>query len=402
MGNFSGGVELPTKGAPMRAYYNDGAWIEGAALQQAQHVASFTGMRALALFPDLHPGKYGPTGMAALSERLYPQLVGNDIGCGMALFELNLPARKFKLDKAEPRLRRMMGQEPFDPREELEAAGLSAALWPDALGEIGGGNHFCEVQTVGDRGPDGDGRLGGDLDRELLYLLVHSGSRGLGSSVFERVQAHGLNDGLDPDSEAGSDWLMRHDACVGWAALNRKLIVARAAEALGGEARLVVDVPHNLVRATPDGFVHHKGAASVAAGMLAPVAGSRATASYVVQAQGVDTSLGAISHGAGRKYDRATMHGRVGRTRTERDDLLRNRWGGKLICDDRNLVIEEAAVAYKNAESVVMDLAQFGLVHPVAIMRPLLTYKKAAEPDERWPKAEHWRRLRGKESRHGR
>ncbi|MFV0295849.1 MAG: RNA ligase RtcB family protein [Hyphomicrobiaceae bacterium] len=398
MGNFPGERESASTPAPIRAFYSDHAWIEGAAIQQAQHVAGLPGMSALALFPDLHPGKYGPTGMAALSDRLYPQLIGNDIGCGMALFCLDLAPRKLRIDKAEDRLRSMMEHKPFDPSEELEAVGLPPDLWPLSLGDIGGGNHFCELQTIG--------TLFGEpaIERDKLYLLVHSGSRGLGTEVFERVQKSGsLNEGLDPDSEAGRDWLLRHDAAVGWAALNRKLIAARAAAALGAEAELVTDVPHNRVRATSTGFVHHKGAADVSAGGLAPVAGSRASASYIVSAlPGVGDALGAISHGAGRKYDRATMHGRVGRTRSEREALLRNEWGGKLICDDRNLVIEEAAHAYKDAGKVVADLAGFGLVAAVAEMRPLVTYKKANTPEPETPKVEHWRKTRSREARYGR
>lgn len=396
MGTSLGGHGLPPDAARIGAFFSPGAWIEGAALQQAHHVAGLPGMQAVALFPDLHPGKYGPTGMAALSERLHPQLIGNDIGCGMGLFALDLPVRKFRFDKAEPRLRNLMEHQPFDAREELAGAGLPVDLWPGALGEIGGGNHFCEVQAIADLVP------GTELDRDRLYLLVHSGSRGLGASVFAGIQSAGLTDRIDADKEAGRDWLARHDQCVAWAELNRKLIAARAVAALGAAAELIVDTPHNLVRPLDGGFVHYKGAASVAPGLLAPLAGSRATASYLVKAlDGVDASLGAISHGAGRKYDRGAMHGRVGRTRSDRDNLLRNRWGGKLICDDRNLVIEEAATAYKVAGKVLADLASFVLVEPVAELRPLLTYKKVLDEVDQ-PKAETWRRNRQKEARHGR
>ena len=75
------------------------------------------------------------------------------------------------------------------------------------------------------------------------------------------------------------------------------------------------------------------------------------------------------------------MHGRVGRTRSERDDLLRNAWGGVAICDDRDLVIEEASSAYKDAGQVVADLEAAGLVESLAAMRPLLTYKKALDEE---------------------
>lgn len=142
----------------------------------------------------------------------------------------------------------------------------------------------------------------------------------------------------------------------------------------------MVDVPDNLVRRTEDGYVHHKGVAAVSPGEIAPIAGSRASLSYVVRATaGVAGALGGLSHGAGRKYDRATMHGRVGRTRSERDDLLRNGWGGIAICDDRDLVIEEASAAYKDARQVVTDLEGAGLVEALAALRLLVTYKKAVD-----------------------
>ncbi|PDT06676.1 RtcB family protein, partial [Rhizobium sp. M1] len=110
--------------------------------------------------------------------------------------------------------------------------------------------------------------------------------------------------------------------------------------------------------------------------------------------KGAASSESAISHGAGRKYDRATMHGRVGRNRSEREQLLRNSWGGIAICDDRALVIEEAASAYKDAGQVVGDLEQAGLVVGLASLRPLVTFKKAvdeAEVEQRRRKPEYRR-----------
>lgn len=362
MGNFFGDITVPNPPACVPAaihhYFSAKSWIEGAALNQLEKMSRLHGVRSIAAFPDLHPGKYGATGVALLSDRLHPLLVGNDIGCGMSLFELDLPLRKLKLDKAASRLRRF-----------------------DALGTIGGGNHFCELQAA-----ESVSSLACGLDRQSLYLLVHSGSRGFGAAVFSDILSveTDLMSGLDAASPAGLRWLAQHDQCAAWASLNRELIAQKAASALGSDCRLMADVPHNLVRRTEDGYVHHKGSAAVGPGAVAPVAGSRATLSYVVRATDkVVASLGGISHGAGRKYDRATMHGRVGRTRSERDDLLRNAWGGFAICDDRDLVIEEAPSAYKDAEQVVADLEAAGLVENLAAMRPLVTYKKAVEEGDR-------------------
>lgn len=406
MGNLIGALGPSSSCAAPAAHiqhcFSPQTWIEGAALEQLTTVAALPGVTSVAAFPDLHPGKYGPTGIAVLSQRLHPQLIGNDIGCGMSLFELDLPLRKLRIDKAAERLRQLEAEDVFDPTQVLAASNLPSDLYPHALGTIGGGNHFCELQAV-DQIIDAAGE---DLfDRQKLYLLVHSGSRGLGAFVFGQMLdlQSAITAGLDPESADGMHWRRQHDLCVAWASLNRRLIAERAASALRSEVRLVTDVPHNLVRARGDGFVHHKGSAAVSRGDIAPIAGSRASLSYVVHAlDGTGSSLGGISHGAGRKYDRATMHGRVGRNRSERDALLRNAWGGQLICDDRNLVIEEAATAYKDAGQVVRDLTEAGLVVALAAMKPLVTYKKAIEGPPDRTRGKPTRDRQGRRDRHAR
>ncbi|MGV3550091.1 RNA ligase RtcB family protein [Rhizobium sp.] len=375
MGNPSGDKiphDATARGCAISRFYSPSTWIEGEAIRQLDEVAMRPGMVELSVFPDLHPGKYGPVGMVALADRLYPQLVGNDIGCGMSLFELDLPLRKLRLDKAAEQLRKLEEVDPDDPSERLEALGLAGDYFAGALGTIGGGNHFCELQAVdaaADTGP---------LDRQRLHLLVHSGSRSLGASIFsELIAAKGaMHDGLEIGTEAAVGYLLDHDAAVSWASLNRQMIAERAAWTLRADIRLVADVPHNLVRLTERGVAHYKGAAYVEPGAIAPIAGSRATLSHVVRAlDAVTGSLGGISHGAGRKYDRRAMHGRAGGTKSEREALAGNEWGGIAICDDRNLLVEEAAGAYKDAGKVVADLENFALVEPLGAMRPLVTYK---------------------------
>ncbi len=362
--------------AAVAHYFTAKSWIEGSALEQLTAMADMPGMLSVAGFPDLHPGKYGPVGMAALSTRLYPQLIGTDIGCGMGLFELDLPLRKFKIDKAADAMRELETPAIAERHIAVMEGARSLIAHADALGTIGGGNHFCEIQAVDELlSPD----AARHLDKQKTYLLVHSGSRSLGANVFaETLSANPtLADGLDPASDGGIGWRKLHDICVEWAAINRQVIAERAAAVLRTEVRRITDVSHNLVRATAEGFVHYKGAAAVTAGHVAPIAGSRASLSYVVEPlEGAARAHWAISHGAGRKYDRRNMHGRTGNTRSEREGLLRNAWGGVAICDDRRLAIEEAAGAYKNAAQVVEDLASHGLVQPLAAMKPLVTYKK--------------------------
>ncbi|WHS30095.1 RNA ligase RtcB family protein [Brucella sp. NM4] len=373
-GSINAGGHSP---ATIRRYYSEQSWIEGEALRQLEEMSRLDGAKALAAFPDLHPGKYGATGVALLSHRLHPLLIGNDIGCGMALFALDLPLRKLSIDKAEQRLRELEHQKVSDPEDALSAHGLPHDFFAEALGTIGGGNHFCELQAVDQVSGSSSANL---IDDQCLYLLVHSGSRGVGAALFAEFLATNEkpNVGIEIDDPFVTRWMAMHDRCVAWATLNRHLIAERAARALRADIRLVADVPHNLVRVRSEGIVHHKGAAAVESGDLVPIAGSRASLSYIVRArEEVHQSLGAVSHGAGRKYDRASMHGRVGTSRSHREQLARNDWGGRAICDDRSLLIEEAASAYKDCGQVVTDLEAHQLVERVATMRPLVTYEKA-------------------------
>jgi len=395
---------LDDEAAPVHLFYSDRAWIEGAAVEQLETTARLPGMLKLAAMPDLHPGKNGPVGTAMLADRIYPQLVGNDIGCGMALYRTDLPVRKLRIERTAGKLRAI--EEPFaeDPGSIRSRYDVRETDYDRGLGSIGGGNHFLEVQAI-DTLFDGDVPDG--LDPDVAYLLVHSGSRALGHAVFLRT-LDGHDSGLlalDPDSAEGRAYLAAHDEAVRWAMLNRRLIAEKAARALRTELVPVADIPHNAVEVTDAGVLHRKGAAR-AVDPLVPIAGSRASLSFLVAPTGRDAdALSSLAHGAGRKYDRASMHGRVGRTRSDREALARNRFGGIAVCEDRNLLVEEAASAYKRAEDVIADLERFELARPVAALRPLVTFKTAGggrpaqkreNPKRENPKREKktWRRER--------
>lgn len=331
--------------------------------------------------PDLHPGKYGPVGCAILSERIHPQLVGSDIGCGMGLFELGVAARKLRLDHLAERMHDL--DQPWDGDAKSAAAndGLDATTFDAALGSIGGGNHFCEIQAIDDiLAPDAAARAG--LERSLAYVLVHSGSRGLGFSILERALRDGY-DSLTIESDEGHAYLAAHDHAVRWAKLNRRIIAERAGIAARADLRPVGDLAHNMVECRPSAAgevmaLHRKGAAAADRGLV-PVPGSRGTLSYLVEplADMPAEALASLAHGAGRKYDRASMHGRVRVKKSDIARLERNPFGGIVVCGDRGLLAEEAPDAYKSIERVIGDLVEFGLVRVVATFRPLLTFKKA-------------------------
>ncbi|MEJ2125511.1 MAG: RtcB family protein, partial [Alphaproteobacteria bacterium] len=201
---------------------------------------------------------------------------------------------------------------------------------------------------------------------------------------------------LDPASEAGLAYLTAHDVAVRWAMLNRRIIANRAAEALRADIRPVTDVGHNLAEAHAGGILHRKGAAPADRGLVA-VPGSRGTLSYLVEplAPARPEALASLAHGAGRKYERSAMHGRTGTVKSDLERLARNPFGGLVVCEDRNLLVEEAPDAYKAIDRVIADLVKFGLARVVATFRPLVTFKTArgAAPAKR-PRQHGKRRTR--------
>jgi release factor H-coupled RctB family protein len=310
--------------APVHTFYSAASWIEGSAVQQLDQVASLPGVKAVAAMPDLHPGKYGPVGSAILANHVHPHFVGSDIGCGMGLFQLDIPLRKFRADKVASRLTVL--DEPWqgDIPGALESAVLSPTPFDSSLGSIGGGNHFCEFQAIEEIvQPDTASKVG--LDPSLTYILVHSGSRGFGFSILEQQLAAGIVT-LEPGSEAEARYRESHDHALRWAALNRQVIAGRAAAAARGKVRLVADLSHNFMEIIPAGALHRKGAAPAG---LVPIPGSRATLSFLAEPLTPcrPEALASLAHGAGRKYDRASMHGRLRTGKTDLAKLTRNPFG---------------------------------------------------------------------------
>ncbi len=343
--------------------------MEGRAIDQLKRAASLPGVTAAAGMPDLHPGPAYPIGMALETRGvLYPELVGGDAGCGMALYRTKLPVNWSKLARFERKLQAVPLAVPeFD----------FPADWPEELrrdlGSLGAGNHFAELQALEElRLPERAAELG--VEGKCLWLLLHTGSRSHGQALLETTP----KGGLDPASPAGAEYLTRHDRLLAWAKLNRRLAAAGFLAAAGTTGELVAENCHNALRPSPGRpgcWLHRKGAAETETGAPFVLAGSRGAFSYLVEPTGDQAkNLWSAAHGAGRKWDRTGARQRL-EARFSPEDLRRTRFGGRVVALDRNLLYEEAPEAYKNAESVVADLETAGILRVIAVLRPVLTYK---------------------------
>lgn len=134
------------------------------------------------IMPDVHAGKGCVIGFTAdLGEKVIPNIVGVDIGCGMLTAEIGKIDIDFeKLDnvirKNIPSGRTVRDYEVnFTEMEQLHCKdSLKNMNWLKcSLGTLGGGNHFIEVDE------DSDG---------VKYLVIHTGSRNLGKQVAEIYQ----------------------------------------------------------------------------------------------------------------------------------------------------------------------------------------------------------------------
>ena len=395
MGNF-----VQTISDRVTIIASDRLWLEDAAIQQTKTTAQLAGMQRVVGLPDLHPGRGYPVGAAFFStERFYPALVGNDIGCGMALWQTDLLAGKARLDKLDKQIGNLDAVIDDDERAVLDQrnpglaqrigalstrmqnAGLDRAHLR-SLGTIGRGNHFAELQMI-DR-VECEGTVADTaLSPKSLQLLVHSGSRGLGQAVLRAHVDAFSHVGLEQGTNAAAAYLQQHDVAVRFAELNRELIAARIFHRLRCGARPVLEVNHNTVTAAcidgVQGWLHRKGATPSDQGLVM-LPGSRDDYSYLIEpvSQAGSLSLHSLAHGAGRKWQRTDCKGRLERVATPAQ-LSRTALGGRVICNDRALIYEEAPQAYKNVDSVLGCLVGAGLVRVVARSKPVLTYKTRGE-----------------------
>jgi release factor H-coupled RctB family protein len=362
----------------VRLFASSKSWIEGEAMRQLYAVAKLDGVRHAVGFPDLHPGKGTPVGAAFVTEGvIYPHLIGGDIGCGMTLFKTDLVRYDAKLDRWVELYFHLEHPWDEDVGDYLAASDLQSTEFDTALGTIGGGNHFAEIQAV-EKVHDTVAFKRTGIGKEQLVILVHSGSRGLGESILRAHVNEYRSSGVAGESFAGEEYLNGHNYAVRWAKANRALIARRFAFKLGAEAECVWDGCHNsITRHEGDGeivWIHRKGAIA-ADNEFVVIPGSRGSLSYVVKPTGNGESHAwSLAHGAGRKWARSESRLRM-RERFGAHQLVQTPLGGRVICEQRDLLYEEAPAAYKNIEAVIQDLVDAGLASVIATFRPLLTYK---------------------------
>lgn len=128
------------------------------------------------IMPDAHAGKGCTVGTTmTISDKITPNLVGVDIGCGMLTVKLKNKTIDFAALDDVMRYKVPSGFNVHDTAQRsFDFSGLRCHKHVDlqrallSIGSLGGGNHFIEV---------------GKSERDEYYLVIHSGSRKLGGDV---------------------------------------------------------------------------------------------------------------------------------------------------------------------------------------------------------------------------
>lgn len=372
-------IKKTTQQAIVRIIASRNSWIEGEAVRQLNNTAALKSMKFCVGLPDLHPGRGIPIGAAFYSNNLiYPYIVGNDVGCGIGLWQTSLKVTKIKRDKWGRKLKDLNSSWEGDSQAWLQQCGLEASGYDPILGTIGSGNHFAELQRVEKVHCQKRFHTLG-LNGKNLFLLVHSGSRGIGEALLRKHTDKYGAEGLLAKSSDAKQYLTAHDFGIKWARCNRSLIAKRFIEQLSANCKPILDNCHNSVERVEldgkTGWLHRKGAAPADRGILV-IPGSRGSLSYLVAPIGNQTTnLWSLAHGAGRKWNRRSCKSRL-KPQFSPKSLDHTTMGSIVICDDRELLYEEAPQAYKDIDRVIDDMQDEGLIEVIATLRPVITYKR--------------------------
>ena len=292
-----------------------------------------------------------------------------------------------------------------------------------ALGTLGSGNHFLELQRVSEI-VDAETAKKWNLSENQVVAMIHSGSRGLGHQVCSdhihqlelRLKQRG-NFWVDdewgyelPDrqlasapihSKQGQAYLNDMKTAANYAFTNRAVLTDRLFKGLkaelGEEIELstLYDVSHNIAKIEEHIIhgknctcaVHRKGATRAFSGTQPDLHATFAQTGQPVVVPGdmgrgswlmagpqteQNQAFGSACHGAGRALSRSAARRKINSEAKEKE--LRDK-GIIVQAATKNILSEEAPEAYKDVDRVIQNTAIANLARPVLRLEPMAVIK---------------------------
>jgi tRNA-splicing ligase RtcB len=337
-----------------------------------------------ALMPDTHAGYSLPIGAAVATDNfILPSWIGFDIGCGMCALKLNV-SKDEVVENSQEIFDKIYKMVPVGfnvnkntsvyhnadratklTLDQLSKEGKEIAEkknWTNAIGSLGGGNHFIEV---------------GHDENNDVWIVIHSGSRGVGHGIAHHYmslaspnrKASEGHYGFRTDSLEGQDYINDMNWALQYALDNRKEMMQRVMKAIGGHVKPngdLINRNHNHATERDGMWIHRKGATHAEEGMDGVIPGNMRDGSFIVKGKGNPDSLYSSSHGAGRVLGR-----KQAKESLNVDDFISTMHGITAKVDFATL--DESPFAYKDIFEVMEQ--QKDLVDVVAHIKPLINIK---------------------------
>lgn len=400
--------------------------IEDGALEQIKTLISIDVFsdKKIRIMPDVHAGAGCVIGFTGnLGEKVIPNIVGVDIGCGMRILNLgklggidyhalhehirgDIPSGMIVREERFG-FKALVGEEMEIYREAKQlVTGLycyrdlkDSARINKAIGTLGGGNHFIEL--------DKD-------DEGYVYLVIHTGSRNLGKQVADIYQAKAVRHmtaGADEfertirqtideykaagrrselqavimkmrreqeksepslpaalcyvEGDARLQYLHDMRLCQRWAVLNRKLISLLLLRFFPGiEVLEEFESVHNYIS---DDNIIRKGAISAASGERCIIPLNMRDGALICTGKGNPDWNCSAPHGAGRVLSRSQAYERI--TMEDFETSMKGIYSESVTDSTR----DESPMVYKPAAEIIANIGD--TVSIDTIIRPIFNFK---------------------------
>ena len=374
----------------------------------------FTKDSSIRIMPDVHAGAGCTIGTTmTIKDKVVPNLVGVDIGCGMDTYVIE--EKEIDLKKLDEFIYTSIPagmsirETPHKYIDNIDLENLHCISQVNkkraihSMGTLGGGNHFIEVNKD---------------DEDNVYLVVHSGSRNLGKQVAEYYQEEAykhLNNNSSSQIEETIERLKKegrhseiqstikllksqiitdiprslaylegklfesyiHDMKLvqQYATFNRKAMAEDMIEHLGLHISEKFTTIHNYI--DTDAMILRKGAVSAKDGekLLIPI--NMRDGSLVCIGKGNPDWNYSAPHGAGRLYSR------VQAKKTFNIEEFKQAMEGIFTTSINEDTLDECPMAYKNMDDIVKNITPTADI--IKIIKPIYNFK-AGETTDSWRK----------------
>jgi RNA-splicing ligase RtcB len=331
------------------------------------------------VMPDVHAGKGCVIGYTAhLEEKVVPNLIGLDIGCGIDVCHLG--RRDISFDKLDQFIRRSIPSgfkrnKHADPEdipetflenfmETCDFLGIDFMDHLKGIGSLGGGNHFIEIAS--------------DIKGEK-WLLIHSGSRNFGLQVATWHQDRAILECEKAkrdiprhfaflEGPSRKDYMRDMRVAQEYARLNRREMARRICWYLSIEAEEIethFETVHNYIN-FEDGIIR-KGAVSAHANERLIIPLNMRDGSLIARGKGNPEWNHSAPHGAGRRLSRNQA-----RKQLDLDDFrkaMKQVWTSSVS----GKTLDEAPKAYKPKGEILQHIGE--TVELEEVLKPVYNFK---------------------------